>query len=250
MRFNFNKVKIHNFLSYGDAEIDLTNRNYCLVKGINKCPLDNAVSNGSGKSSWISSICWCLTGETVQGITNGIKNIYIDENSCYVTVDLDVDGDNYVITRIKEPSPNLKIIKNGEDISGKGIRESQLILSQYLPDLNRKLLCSVILLGQGLPIRFTDNTPSGRKGVLEELSKSVYFLWLGYLSIFSGRISQIATSSASAISSHAGTCAPLIPPQPTKPTFNIKSPLFLNIICVYIKYISIFGYVNNIFLNG
>lgn len=176
MRFNFKRVVIHNFLSYGDAEIDLTNRNYCLVRGINNCPLDNAVSNGSGKSSWISAICWCLTGETVQGITNGIKNIFVEDNSCHVTVEFDVDNDSYIITRVKEPSPNLKIIKNGEDISGKGIRESQVILAQYLPDLNRKLLCSVILLGQGLPIRFTNNTPSGRKGVLEELSKSDFMI--------------------------------------------------------------------------
>ena len=72
MRINFKKVVLHNFLSYGHSEIDLTNRSYCMVSGINRCPKDNAVSNGSGKSSWISAICWALTGETIQGITKDI----------------------------------------------------------------------------------------------------------------------------------------------------------------------------------
>lgn len=172
----FKKVILHNFLSYGHSEFDLRDKNYCLVRGINNCPLDNALSNGSGKSSWISGICWALTGETVQGITTNIKNIYVDEKECYVTLFFDVDNDSYEITRIKEPSANLKIIRNGEDISGKGIRESALVLAQYLPDLNRGLLTSVILLGQGLPNKFTDNTPSGRKEVLEKLSKSDFII--------------------------------------------------------------------------
>ena len=176
MKVTFNKVTMHNFLSFGHAEIDLRNRNYCLVKGINNCPLDNAVSNGAGKSTFISAICWALTGETVQGVTSGIKNIFVDEESCYVSLDFDVDGDAYEITRVKEPEPNLKIIRNGSDVSGKGIRESNAVLAQYLPDMGKGLLTSVILLGQGLPNKFTDNTPSGRKEVLEKLSKSDFII--------------------------------------------------------------------------
>ena len=51
MRIVFKRLLIHNFLSYGDAEIDLRDKGYCLVSGINNCPKDNALSNGSGKSS-------------------------------------------------------------------------------------------------------------------------------------------------------------------------------------------------------
>lgn len=176
MNVTFNKVTMHNFLSFGHAEIDLRERNYCLVKGINNCPLDNAVSNGSGKSTWISAICWALTGETVQGVTSGIKNIFVEEPSCWVELTFDVDGVPYAVTRTKEPAPNLKVIRDGKDISGKGIRESTLVLAQYLPDLNRDLLTSVVLLGQGLPNKFTDNTPSGRKETLERLSKSDFVI--------------------------------------------------------------------------
>lgn len=176
MRVTFKNVTLHNFLSFGHAEIDLRNRNYCLVKGINNCPLDNAVSNGAGKSTFISAICWALTGETVQGSIQNVKNLFVDEDSCYVTLDIDVDGDSYTITRIKSPCSDMKIMRNGEDISGKGIKESKAILAQYLPDLTKDLLTGVILLGQGLPNKFTQNTPSGRKEVLERLSKSDFII--------------------------------------------------------------------------
>ena len=70
----------------------------------------------------------------------------------------------------------LKIIKNGEDISGKGVKDTSKILLEYLPDLTSSLIGSVIILGQGLPQRFSNNTPSGRKEVLEKLSKSDFMI--------------------------------------------------------------------------
>ena len=44
MRLTFKKLIIHNFLSYAHTEIDLTDKGYCLVSGINQCPKDNALS--------------------------------------------------------------------------------------------------------------------------------------------------------------------------------------------------------------
>ena len=176
MYINFKKVIIHNFLSYGHAEIDLNDKSYCLVRGINNNPLDNAISNGSGKSSWSSAICWCLTGETINGLRSGLKNIYIDEKECYVTLYFSVDKDEFEVTRYKEPKTYLKVVINGVDKSGKTFRDSELVLNQYLPDLTSQLLGSVIILGQGLPGKFTANTPSGRKEVLEKLSKSDFMI--------------------------------------------------------------------------
>ena len=62
MNIQFNKVKIHHFLSFGDAEIDLRDRGYCLVSGVNRNPKDAAKSNGSGKSTIWSAISYALTG--------------------------------------------------------------------------------------------------------------------------------------------------------------------------------------------
>ena len=70
----------------------------------------------------------------------------------------------------------MKIYVNGEDRSGKGIKESQQILSNYLPDLTSRLIGSIIILGQGLPYKFTYNAPSARKTILENLTKSDYMV--------------------------------------------------------------------------
>ena len=47
---NFKKIILHNFGSYGHAEVDLSNKGICLVSGKNNYKKDNAYSNGSGKS--------------------------------------------------------------------------------------------------------------------------------------------------------------------------------------------------------
>lgn len=176
LQLNFEKLIIHNFLSYGHVEVPLKGNNYCMVSGINHNPLDNATSNGSGKSSWASAICFALTGQTIQGLSSNIKNINVEEDSCWVELTLKVNEDTFVITRQKNPKALLKIFLNGEDISGKGLRESEVVLAKHLPDLNSQLLSSIVILGQGLPNKFTANTPSGRKEVLERLSKSDFMI--------------------------------------------------------------------------
>lgn len=176
MNIKFKKLIIHNFLSYGHAEIDLNDRGYCLVSGKNNFKADNTISNGSGKSSWISAIHYALTGETCQGVKSDLKNIYVDENSCYVDLTFDVDNISFKVVRYNKPKSDLKVYVNNEDKSGKGIRESEDILKSYLPDLNKNTISSVILLGQGLPNKLSSFTPSGRKECIEQLSKSDFML--------------------------------------------------------------------------
>ena len=178
MRYKFKTLELHNFLSFGDATIDLQNKGYCLISGKNNNPSDRALSNGSGKSTIISGIAYCLTGQTIQGVKSNIENIFTS-GGCYVKLNFDVDLNNYIVIRYKNHEKfktDLKIYKNGEDISGKGIRESENILAQELPELTPQLLSSVILLGQGLPSSFTKNTPSGRKELLEQLTGSDFMI--------------------------------------------------------------------------
>ena len=178
MNIKFKNINIENFLSIGNASIDFSNNGYTLVKGINNNKDDLATSNGSGKSSLFEAICWCLTGETIRGIKSDISNINSD-GGAYVELNLEVSGDTWKIIRTKDHKQyktNLKLFKNGSDVSGKGIRDTSKILSDNLPDLTSSLIGSVIILGQGLPQRFSNNTPSGRKDVLEKLSKSDFMI--------------------------------------------------------------------------
>ena len=177
MHIEFKHLHIHNFMSFGDTNLTFVDDGFIRVSGVNDNPLDNAVSNGSGKSSLWEAIIWALTGDTIRG-TKHVVNIF-GEDGCYVDLEFIVDSKHYRILRSKDHKvykTNLQIYIDEQDVSGKGIRDSEKLLAQYLPDLTASLLGSVIILGQGLPQKFTNNTPSGRKEVLEKLSKSDFMI--------------------------------------------------------------------------
>ena len=169
----FESISLKNFMSFKEAYVNLNRNGYILVEGINNNVEDSAKSNGSGKSSLFSGICWCLTGETISGAKE-VSNIYL-KGKTEVQVKFTFDSHSYAITRTRNPS-NLFIEVDGIDKSGKGIRDTQKILEEYLPQVTSSLINSVIILGQGLPQRFTNNTPSGRKEILEKLSNSDFMI--------------------------------------------------------------------------
>ena len=177
MRINFKHIILHNFMSFGHSELSIYDDGFIRVSGENQSITDMAMSNGSGKSSLWESIVWALTGETIRG-TKQVSNLYGDDGT-YVSIDFTIDSTQYTIIRSKDHQKyktSLQIFIDGKDCSGKGIRDSEKLLAQYLPDITASLLGSVIILGQGLPNRFTNNSPSGRKEVLEKLSKSDFMI--------------------------------------------------------------------------
>lgn len=177
MNIKFLDIHIRGFLSIGEAQVKLDNQGFTLISGINNCLTDNAKSNGVGKSSISEAIVYCLTGETIRRTTD-VVNKYTSDG-LMIKLSFIIDKDRYEVIRYREDKEfgtNLKLFINGEDKSGKGIRDTQKILEEYLPDLNSQLLGSVIILGQGLPEKFSNNTPSGRKEILEKLSKSDFMI--------------------------------------------------------------------------
>ena len=172
----FKKVILHNFGSYGHVELELQNRGFCLVSGQNNCTKDNALSNGAGKSFLWSAICYALTGETISGIKVNLKNINIDEPDSFVQLDFLYQKDLYSICRVVAPKSDLRIIRNDVDLSGKGIRESEKKLQELLPELSKDLIASCIIIGQGMPNKFSSFSPSGRKDLLERLTKSDFMI--------------------------------------------------------------------------
>ena len=177
MNVIFKTLHIEHFLSFGVVDIDLQQPGYTLVSGRNENPNDNAKSNGSGKSAIWDALSYCITGSTIRG-TKDIVNIK-EDGGCLVEAVFAVNNVDYKIVRTKEHKQlktTCKLFINGEDKSGKGLRETQALIEEYLPDLTAQLIGSVIIFGQGLPNRFSNNTPSGRKEVLEKLSKSDFMI--------------------------------------------------------------------------
>ena len=177
MHINFQHIDIENFMSIEKGSLELNNQGYVLINGINNNPTDASKSNGSGKSSIIEAIVYALTGETIRGTKDVVNRV--SSKGCKITLEFKVDNTSYKIIRTKDydtSGANLKLYVDSKDVSGKGVRDTQKILEEYLPDLTSSLIGSVIVLGQGLPQRFTNNTPSGRKEVLEKLSKSDFMI--------------------------------------------------------------------------
>ncbi len=178
MKLVFKKLNIENFMSIGVAEIDFESMvGFNTIIGENNMKQDNAKSNGSGKSSIFEALIWCLTGETIRGNKDVVN--HNTDGGTKVSVTFESNGHTYEIERYKNHhqfKTNLFIKVDGEDKSGKGIRDSEKLLESYLPELTASLIGSVIVLGQGLPSRFTNNTPSARKEVLEKLTQSDFMI--------------------------------------------------------------------------
>ena len=98
MILTFKNIHIENFLSFGTADLLLDRGNYVLVKGENENPVDNAESNGSGKSAIFDAIVWALTGTTTRECKN-VSNINSD-NGAKVTLCFNVDDFEYEVTRL------------------------------------------------------------------------------------------------------------------------------------------------------
>lgn len=173
MQVQFISVKIKGFMSIVNETIDLKDLGVVLVKGINN--YDNLFkSNGSGKSAIFDSILWVLTGYTSRGSKNIINRNYND-NGVSVSITMNIDNDEYIITRSMSGSnsgKSLSIIKNDEDISGSTFTKSKEILDQQLSFINYDILTSIIILSQGLPGRLSSLRPSDRKARLEYLSNT------------------------------------------------------------------------------
>lgn len=177
MNIIFQNLYLKNFLSFKEAELHLDQDGYTIVQGQNNNISDLSSSNGSGKSALFDALFWCLTGETIRG-GKDVVNKY-NSGGTQVQLTFIKDSVQYQVLRTKDDDfykSTLKIYKDNQDISGKGLRDTEKILQDELPEITGSLLTSVIIFGQGLPHRFSNNTPSGRKEVLENLSKADFMI--------------------------------------------------------------------------
>jgi len=99
MNLKFVSVELFNFMSFENAFVDLSENGFVKVCGENNNIVDNATSNGSGKSAIWEAINWCLTGNTIRGSKDVARQDC--EDGCLVNLIFKVDSDTYEITRTK-----------------------------------------------------------------------------------------------------------------------------------------------------
>lgn len=165
----FNKLHVEGFKSIGVADLDFNNLGTCLIKGVNKYT-SLAKSNGSGKSSLMESLVWCLYGKTSNGLGNDVKNTFY-KNGCCVELTFSVDDVNYFIRRTighSEYKTGLLILKNDEDISAKNKTDSDKMVKEIL-GFDSEIFSQLVFLSQGFNNRFALYGPKARKEMLESL---------------------------------------------------------------------------------
>lgn len=173
MKLEIQKITLKNFLSYKESEFEFNKKGFIQVIGENRTITDLSLSNGTGKSSLFNAIIWALYGITASGIKDP-QSIYNDE-TCEVALYFSLNNQKIKIIRSKRPS-KLELFVDNKNVSGKGIRDTEKIVEQYLGNLTHDVVNSVVIFGQGLPHRLSSLSPAGRKELLEKLSQSDYMI--------------------------------------------------------------------------
>ena len=169
VNIQFLEIYIQGFQSIGSASIDFDNLGTCYIRGINNYD-SKTKSNGSGKSSLMSSLHWVLFGKTPAGIGNNVVNKFSDTGCCVELV-FKVDGVKYVIRRSQNHhkfKTNLVILKESEDISGRNKSDSEKVIREIIK-IDEEVFSQMIFLSQGFANRFAVYTPKARKELLESL---------------------------------------------------------------------------------
>lgn len=133
------KLKIHNFQSFSDAEMDF---NFSSALIIGERDSNSEVSNGAGKTSIFEAIVWCLFGKSKQKLAANVVRYGADE--CWVEFEFEVQKVNYRIIRKKNKKfskAEVLLFKDGVQVDAdtKGdidIKIEEIVHSNYEVFLN------------------------------------------------------------------------------------------------------------------
>lgn len=163
-------LKIHNFLSIADAQLDLANQGLVGVFGVNH-DAPGASSNGSGKSAIWDALAWCLYGRTFRELDYADDIVKLrSKGGCWVECDIIIDGQEWSIERYRnDPKQKNKLYlwKNDEDKSALTNDETQAKINKLLGmDFETFNVC--VTFGQD-SLRFAKATDREQKAILDRI---------------------------------------------------------------------------------
>ena len=174
--FNVRKIRIENFRSIQKAvELEIKPGLYT-IEGIN---LDEAPgTNGAGKSTIVSALYWCLTGNalTNEVLADEVINITKGKN-CRVTVDIEYNGDEIQIIRYRKDSElgnSVELFINGQNLTCHKITDTQNRINQLIR-IPFELLHSTVIMTGDIQSAFSSLTPQQRVQTLENIRD--YSMW-------------------------------------------------------------------------
>lgn len=162
------KIEAQNFLSLGHIEVTIKDRGLTIIDGINN-DSSNFDNNGSGKSSIVEAIVYSLFGKTIRGISDDtLVNREIGKK-LEVSIDLEVDGKHYRITRRRKYSSknNIELWVEGKDATPYSEKELNLKVERIL-GMSYKVFTSSIVFSDK-SIKFAMSTNSELKDIFEDI---------------------------------------------------------------------------------
>jgi len=162
----FKNIEIENFLSLGlDNKISFNSDSVTFIKGVN---LDTNGSNGSGKSTIIEAIVWCLFGRTIRGVSADDVVNYKNKKNTKVSIEID----DYKITRYRKhhEHKNTLIVKKGsEEITLGTVRESTKVIEDIF-NITYETFINSIVLGANVNVNFLSaGSNADRRKIFENL---------------------------------------------------------------------------------
>lgn len=157
------KVKINNFYSFKEAEIDFSNYNGVVrITGINK---DSAGSNGAGKSTIFEAITWGIFGKTIRKSTEDALVNFKYNTNCFVELELHKNGVGDIkIYRSKRPT-SLTLMINGEAHTKANATETQKYIEQII-ESDYKSFLAAIVFGQHSDTSFLECSPEEKRAII------------------------------------------------------------------------------------
>lgn len=175
-KFKITKIEIENFRSIQSKVILNIKPGLFSIVGVNND--EKASANGCGKSSIVSALYWCLTGNT---LTNEVLADEVINNktgkNCKVTLFIDSDQGEICITRCRKDDQlgnNLLLQINGENLSCHKIADTQDRLNKLIK-IPFDLLHSTIMMTCDIKSAFSQLTPQQRIQTLESIRD--YSVW-------------------------------------------------------------------------
>lgn len=187
MKIEYTKIFGNNFNSLGEFEMELTPGRH-LVVGEN---LDSKSgnSNGSGKSSLMESIIWTQFKKSMRG-TDPSRD---GKGNCFTGFECKIGNDEYRIERYHKHLKHgtcSRIILNGEEISHRLSSSTDEEILKLIP-IPYDLFVSTSVVLQGIPVNFTQFTPSVRKTIIEDALG--FHVWEKIREKFKKQIAKVET---------------------------------------------------------
>jgi len=157
----FQKLILHNFESYKDLIFLFDQKGLVLIEG----------KNGSGKSTILEGILWCLWGVTLKYGEKGYADKVVNrkaKNNCYTKLYFKDDKNQYIVERYRKHKEykNCVILKINDNVY-KGVNTQDQI--NHILGIDFNTFVSSILFGQEIAKNFASATDLERKKILEKI---------------------------------------------------------------------------------